>query len=37
MCLIAEMTCNSAFMRRHSLSRPIRFDMMSSLVLQVYV
>ena len=37
MCLIAEMTCDLAFTRKHSLSRPIRFDVMSSLVLYVYV
>ena len=35
MCLIAEMTCD--FTRKHSLSRPIRFDVMTSLVLHVYV
>ena len=33
MCLIAEMTCDFAFRRKHSLSMPIRFDVMSSLVL----
>ena len=37
MCLIAEMTCDFAFTIKHSLSRPIRFDVMSSLVLHVYV
>ena len=37
MCLIAKMTCDFAFTRKHSLSRPIRFDVMSSLVLHVYV
>ena len=37
MCLIAEMTCDFAFTRAHSLSRPIRFDVMSSLVLHDYV
>ena len=37
MCLIAEMTCDFAFTRQHSLSRPIRFDVVSSVVLHVYV
>ena len=37
MCLIAEMTCHFAFMRTHSLSRPLRFDVMSNLVLHIYV
>ena len=37
MCLIAEMTCDFAFTRKHSLSRLIRFDVVSSLVLHVYV
>ena len=37
MCLIAEMTCDFALTRTLSLSRPIRFDVMSSLVLHVYV
>ena len=37
MCLIAEMTCDFAFTRTHLLSRPIRFDVMSSLALHVYV
>ena len=37
MCLFAEMTCDFAFKRKHSLSRPIRFDVMSNLVLHVYV
>ena len=37
MCLIAEMTSDFAFTRKHSLIRPIRFDVMSSLVLHVYV
>ena len=37
MCFIAEMTCNFAFTRKNSLSRPISFDVMSSLVLHVYV
>ena len=37
MCLTAEMTCDFAFTRKHSLSRPLRFDVMSSLVLHVYV
>ena len=37
MCLFAEMTCDFAFTRKHSLCRPIRFDVMSSLVLHVYV
>ena len=36
MCLIAEITCDFDFTRKHSLSRPIRFDVMSSLVLHVY-
>ena len=35
-CLIAEMTCDFSFTRKHSLSRPIRFDVMSNLVLHVY-
>ena len=34
--LIAEMTCDFAFTRTHSLSRPIRLDVMSSLVFHVY-
>ena len=33
----AEMTCDFAFTRKHSLSRPIRFDVMSSVALHVYV
>ena len=37
MCLIAEMTCDFAFTIKNSLSRPVNFDVMSSLVLQVYV
>ena len=37
MCLIAEMTCDFAFTRKNSLSRPVSFDVMSSLVLHVYV
>ena len=37
MCLIAEMTCDFAFKSKISLSRPISFDVMSSLVLHVYV
>ena len=37
MCLIAEMTCDFAFTSIFSLSRPIGFDAMSSLVLHVYV
>ena len=37
MCIIAEMTYDFAFTRKHSLSRPIRFDVMSNLVLHVYV
>ena len=37
MCLIAEMMCDFAFTRKHSFSRPIRFDVVSSLVLHVYV
>ena len=37
MCLIAEMTCDFTFTRTHSLSRPIRFDVVSSLVLHAYV
>ena len=37
MCLIAEMTCDFAFETKHLLSRPIRFDVMSSLVLHIYV
>ena len=37
MCLIAEMTCNFAFTIKNSLSRPISFDVMSSVVLHVYV
>ena len=37
MCLIAEMTCDFAFTRKYSLSRPKRFDMVSSMVLHVYV
>ena len=37
MCLIADMTCDFAFTRKLSLSKPIRFDVMSSLVLHVYV
>ena len=37
MCLIADMTCDFALTRKHSLSKPIRFDVMSSLVLHVYV
>ena len=37
MCLTAEMTCEFAFTKKHLLSRPIRFDVMSSLVLHVYV
>ena len=37
MCLIAEMTCEFAFTRKRSLSKPIRFDVMSGLVLHVYV
>ena len=36
MCLIAEMTCDFAFTRKHTVSRPIRFYVMSSLVLHVY-
>ena len=36
MCLIAAMACDFAFTRNLSLSRPIRFDVMSSLVLHVY-
>ena len=35
--LIAEMTCDFALMRKLSLNRPIRFDVMSSQVLHVYV
>ena len=40
MCLIVEMTCDFAFTRKHSHNRPIRFerfDVMSSIVLHVYV
>ena len=37
MCLFAEMTCYFAFTRKYSLSRPIRIDVMPSLVLNVYV
>ena len=37
MCLTAEMTCDFAFTRKRSLSKPLRFDVMSSLVLHVYV
>ena len=37
MCLFAEMTCDFAFTRKRTLSRPIRFDVMSSLVFHVYV
>ena len=37
MCLFAEMTCDFAFTRKHSHSRPIRLDVMPSLVLHVYV
>ena len=37
MCLIAEMTSDFAFTRKHSLSRPIRFDVMSSLDLHLYI
>ena len=37
MCLFAEMTCDFAFTRKYSLSRPIRFDVMPSLVLHVLV
>ena len=37
MCLINEMTCDFAFTRKKSLSRPVSFDVMSSLVLHVYV
>ena len=37
MCTIAEMTCDFAFTRKHSLSMPIRFGVLSSLVLHVYV
>ena len=37
MCLLAEMTSDFASTRKHSLSRPVRFDVMSSLVLHVYV
>ena len=37
MCLIAEMTCGFAFTINISLSSPISFDVMSSLVLHVYV
>ena len=37
MCLIAEMTCDFAFTRNKSLRRPVSFDVMSSLVLHVYV
>ena len=37
MCLIAEMTCDFAFTSKISLSRPVSFDVMSSLVLHVYV
>ena len=34
---ISEMTCNFVFTRKHSLSRSIRLDVMSSLALYVYV
>ena len=37
MCLIAEITCDFAFTSKISLSRPISFDVMSRLVLHVYV
>ena len=37
MCLVAEITCDFAFTRKHSLGRPIRFNVISSLVLHVYV
>ena len=37
MCFIAEMTCDFALTRKNSLSRPVSFDVMSSLVLHVYV
>ena len=37
MCLIAEMTCDFAFTRKLSLSRPISFYVMSSLILHINV
>ena len=37
MCLMAEMTCDFAFTRKTSLSRPVSFDVMSGLVSHVYV
>ena len=37
MCLIAEMTRDFAFTSKISLGRPISFDVMSSVVLHVYV
>ena len=37
MCLIAEMTCDFAFTSKISLSWPVSFDVMSSIVLHVYV
>ena len=37
MCLIAEMTCDFAFTSKKLLRRPISFDVMSSLVLHIYV